>query len=106
MNSLPSQYIPDDKVLVGTCSQCGGPVCVHKTWICVVPDVPCCLWCGASAKVPNNFGPVIPMNPSHPKWIKKYNLEGTPDPEPYYCKKCSTGSPSGCPCCTGNCGYC
>jgi hypothetical protein len=46
---------------IGTCSVCGGPVMVEDPWFGVVPPVPRCKHCGATAR--NPFGPTIPMEP-------------------------------------------
>ena len=43
---------------IGTCSLCGGPVCLPTNWNCVIPAVPTCQRCGA---VEATHGPVIPM---------------------------------------------
>ncbi len=53
--------------VIGSCSICGGPVTVHTTWHCVIPDTPRCERCGAvKAEV---HGPVIPMVPAQPmRW--------------------------------------
>lgn len=46
--------------IIGTCSECGGPV---KMPSMMVNPVPCCERCGAIAA--NPFGPVIQMKPSN-----------------------------------------
>ena len=44
---------------IGTCSICGGRVCVPSVWISIIPPTPHCEGCGA---VPvEAHGPVIPM---------------------------------------------
>lgn len=48
------------KTTIGTCSICGGQVCVPHIWMSVNPPVPQCAQCGAVAA---NHGPVIPMKP-------------------------------------------
>lgn len=48
------------KTIIGTCSICGGQVCVPHIWHGVNPPVPQCVQCNAVAA---NHGPVIPMNP-------------------------------------------
>lgn len=54
--------------VVGTCSKCGGRVCVPTVWLGIYPPTPTCQSCGA---VPvNAHGPIIPM-----KEPKKYKLE-------------------------------
>lgn len=57
-----TDFIPPGKFPVGTCSICGGPVCVHTNWCAVIPDVPACAKCGATKK--NSHGPVIDMQPA------------------------------------------
>lgn len=47
--------------IIGTCSNCGGPV---KMPTMMVDPRPCCTRCGATPKGPA-YGPVIPMNPSN-----------------------------------------
>lgn len=47
--------------VVGTCSNCGGPVAVPTFFHSIYPPVPQCRSCGATPK--NARGPVIPMNP-------------------------------------------
>lgn len=56
---------------VGTCSLCGGPVQVPTHWYAVVPPLPTCVRCNATAQP--NYGPVIPMNSPKPirKWFDK-----------------------------------
>lgn len=49
------------KTTLGTCSCCGGPVTVPTIWHGVVPPVPTCEQCGATARA---SGPVIPMEPA------------------------------------------
>lgn len=44
---------------VGTCGKCSGPVQIPTIWMGVVPPVPTCSRCGATAATP--YGPVIPM---------------------------------------------
>lgn len=51
-----------DKMTIGTCSICGGPVQVHTTWGSVLPDVPTCANCGATKR--QHSGPVIDMEPA------------------------------------------
>lgn len=46
---------------IGTCSRCGGPVMVPSVWMGVVPPVPTCARCGATAK--QSFGKTIEMEP-------------------------------------------
>jgi hypothetical protein len=55
--SVPVTY--NDRV-VGTCSLCGGPVCVPIVYMSTVPPTPTCHQCGA-VPVPDH-GPVIPMH--------------------------------------------
>lgn len=53
-----------NKITVGTCSICGGPVMIHRDWMCSTPDIPTCANCGAQAA--NTYGDVIPMKPATP----------------------------------------
>ncbi len=45
---------------IGQCGNCGGSVVVPTVWMGVIPPVPTCTRCGATAKPK---GPVIEMNP-------------------------------------------
>ena len=65
-NSSEFSEIPIGKVAVGTCSICGGPVCVHSPWYSVAPDTPTCARCGAIKDTSPDYGPVIPMIPVAP----------------------------------------
>ena len=47
-------------MIVGTCSNCGGPVQVPDHWASVLPAVPTCAQCGA---VVDTKLPVLPMRP-------------------------------------------
>lgn len=48
-----------NKIIIGTCSLCGGAVTIPDVWCGVVPPTPSCSSCGA---VPlDAHGPVIPM---------------------------------------------
>ncbi len=47
----------NDRV-IGTCSKCKGPVVIPGIWMGIIPPVPTCRACGATAK--NNHGPIIP----------------------------------------------
>lgn len=62
-------YIPHGYTVIGTCSECGGPVAVPTvTWSTVAP-VPTCLKCGAVQR--ESYGPTIPMRPRiplRPEW--------------------------------------
>jgi hypothetical protein len=53
--------IPGSRSTVGTCGSCGGRVSVPTVWMSVVPPVPMCETCGATARP--DHGPVVPMNP-------------------------------------------
>lgn len=46
-------------MVIGTCSNCGGPVTVATF---VINPVPTCKMCRATAKEP--YGPVVQMNPA------------------------------------------
>lgn len=50
-----------NKQCIGTCSNCGGQVTVPTIYWSVIPPVPTCESCGATARP---HGPVIDMNPS------------------------------------------
>lgn len=56
--------IPYNMTCLGTCSLCGGPVCVPSVIWSTVAPTPQCLWCGAYVK--NDFGPKIDMVPTKP----------------------------------------
>lgn len=45
---------------VGTCSICGGAVVVPTVWMSIIPPVPTCSQCGATAA---QHGPLIQMQP-------------------------------------------
>ncbi len=51
---------------IGTCSLCGGPVTVPAVWHGIIPPVPTCGQCGATAK--QSFGPTIPMERGGRTW--------------------------------------
>lgn len=51
-----------NETIVGTCSCCGGPVCVPMVYWSVVPPVPKCRHCGAVAV--QDYGPVIQTRPN------------------------------------------
>lgn len=42
--------VPPGYTIVGTCSKCGGNVCVPTIWGSTVPAIPTCSSCGATAK--------------------------------------------------------
>ena len=50
-----------NELVIGTCSECGGPVVMPVSYLSVIPPTPYCKQCGAT-KLEN--GPVIPMRPS------------------------------------------
>lgn len=50
--------------VIGTCSLCGGSVCVPTIWHGVYPPRPRCSRCGAVAK---QTGPVIEMEKPPPR---------------------------------------
>ncbi len=59
-----SQNVPYNMVAVGSCSKCGGLVCMHSIWGGVQADNPTCINCGAVKlqKAPTNVKlPVIDM---------------------------------------------
>lgn len=49
-----------DKVVLGTCSLCGGPVSVPAVWHGIVPPTLTCERCGAVKA--NEYGEVIQMH--------------------------------------------
>lgn len=51
-----------DKVVLGTCSLCGGPVSVPAVWHGIVPPKPRCEQCGAVKA--DEYGEVIKMRPA------------------------------------------
>jgi hypothetical protein len=57
---------------VGTCGLCEGPVVLPVVWWGVVPPVPTCKNCGATAK--QDYGPKLPMNPP-PKWSTSIEID-------------------------------
>lgn len=57
-----------DKVVLGTCSLCGGPVCVPAVWSSIIPPTPTCSRCGAVKA--DAYGEVIKMRPARPVVIK------------------------------------
>jgi len=59
-----------DYSIIGTCSECGGPVGIPKSWWSVIPPTPKCLKCGAVAQ--QHHGPVIPMTPKKPSLRKPW----------------------------------
>jgi len=69
--------IPYNHVVVGTCSLCGGPVCVPTIWMSVVPPTPTCANCGAMEDRRPNYGPVIPMVPTNnTRWTPDHDNKG------------------------------
>jgi hypothetical protein len=51
-----------DRITVGTCSICGGPVTVPIMWHGIIPPKRTCCQCGAVAA--EAHGPVIQMEPA------------------------------------------
>jgi hypothetical protein len=52
---------------IGTCSNCGGRVCIPQVWYGTTPPTACCDTCGA---VPaESHGPVIPMKKPKAKTV-------------------------------------
>lgn len=49
-----------NKQLIGICGVCGGTVTIPTVWYGVVPPIPTCESCGATAKP---TAPVLDMNP-------------------------------------------
>lgn len=65
-----------NKQTVGTCSICGGQVTIDTIFWSIVPPVPTCERCGATAK---QHGPVIEMEKQEQKQaaqgiLNKWNL--------------------------------
>jgi len=58
-------------MIIGTCSQCSGPVSVSDFWGGTVPPVPVCQHCGATKQ--NPYGPIIPMT-NAPRSITDYKV--------------------------------
>ena len=58
-----------DKITIGTCSVCGGPVSVPAVWHGIIPPRPTCERCGAIKA--DDYGPVIPMIPNSQRTIIK-----------------------------------
>jgi excisionase family DNA binding protein len=58
-----------DKITIGACSICSGPVSVPAVWHGIIPPRPTCEWCGA-IKV-DDCGPVLPMIPNSQRTIIK-----------------------------------
>ena len=78
MNAGPTTMTGDtfplgNQTIVGTCSCCGGPVCVPTAYHSVIPPVPTCQRCGATKR--QSYGPVIDMVPAGPitRWYMKYD---------------------------------
>ena len=57
-----------NKIVLGTCSLCGGPVSVPAVWHGVIPPTPTCERCGAVKA--DTYGEVIQMRPAYPVIIK------------------------------------
>lgn len=57
--------------VIGTCSLCGGAVTVPAIWHGIIPPVPTCAKCGATAK---QYGPTIEMErPTKPITVTTTN---------------------------------
>ena len=57
--------------VIGTCSQCGGPVAVPTVWMGIYPPNPTCQRCGAVA---SQYGPTIPTVPVDKKVVTSTTL--------------------------------
>jgi len=57
--------IPINKTAIGTCSNCGGYVCVHSVWSSVCPDTPTCSSCGRVGLVSQNLSIIETSNVYH-----------------------------------------
>lgn len=53
-----------DNNILGTCSECGGAVVTPRVWSSIVPPIPRCRDCGATAR--QSYGPVIDMKRAEP----------------------------------------
>lgn len=53
--------IPPGYQIIGTCSICGGPVCVPTVWGSICQPIPQCFRCSAIKN--DNYGPIIDMKP-------------------------------------------
>jgi hypothetical protein len=51
-----------DDIVVGTCGNCGGPVCIPRVWMSVIKPIPTCERCGSQPQ--DSFGPTLPMKPA------------------------------------------
>lgn len=60
-----------NRTIIGTCSLCSGPVAIANSWLSLIPPLPSCLKCGATAQA--NYGPTIPMQPKQEE--KKWNID-------------------------------
>jgi hypothetical protein len=65
-----------NKQTVGTCGLCGGAVTLPIAYWSVIPPVPTCSECGATAK--QDHGPIMPMNPPGKTWTSD-KIEIDPD---------------------------
>ena len=59
--------------VIGTCSLCGGAVCVPIIWNGIIPPTPRCNMCGAVACA---SGPVIPMQKLPQTFTTKLDCAG------------------------------
>ena len=66
----------NNEQIVGTCGACSGPVVLPIAWWGVIPPVPICKECGATAR--QDYGPVMPMNPPQKIWTSN-KIEIDPD---------------------------
>lgn len=67
-----TDYLP-----IGTCSLCGSAVVIPKVWMSVIPAIPTCSSCGATAA---QHGPVIPMTPAPVSYAPKTWVYGEIQP--------------------------
>jgi len=58
--------------IVGTCGACSGPMVLPIAWWGVIPPVPTCKECGATAR--QDYGPVMPVDPPA-KWSTSIEID-------------------------------
>jgi Zn ribbon nucleic-acid-binding protein len=62
MNDWTTAELPADKLVIGTCSLCGGRVTIFQFWASSEVQVAICERCGARERKPEH-GPIIDMVP-------------------------------------------
>lgn len=79
---IDQSQIPIGHAPIGTCSICGGPVCVPQMWHSIQQPIPACARCGAIQAC--TFGPVIEMQPLKQcvsVWTTDFVIDGTSEGE-------------------------